>query len=139
MVSTTWKLKRSLLQEECDIEFIWNPYGNNDIKRLNENIDIMGARFWKSDVVELMISKMNPEVTRLITIASEVTKFSTPNKFVREAFECCYSKWSCVVDIEIDWKLDSLKGSHTLPSARAMKSSFEVDVIHGSIAVDKWF
>ncbi|GJX92125.1 RNA recognition motif domain, eukaryote, nucleotide-binding alpha-beta plait domain protein [Tanacetum coccineum] len=128
------------------------------------------------DVLRLQ-SKMNPEVTRSVASASEVTKFAIPKKFVREAFEkllrsklvsntqiksivepmslrdmseeifknvvkefeCCYSQRSFVMDIEIAWKLDRrLQGSHTLPSAIAMKSSFKVDLIRESIAANKW-
>nr|GFA05579.1 hypothetical protein [Tanacetum cinerariifolium] len=80
-------VKKSSLQKECDIEFIRNLDGNKDIICLNENIDIMGSHFWKSDVVELMVSKINPEITRLVATASEVTKFAIPKKLVREAFE----------------------------------------------------
>nr|GEV21836.1 hypothetical protein [Tanacetum cinerariifolium] len=135
------------------------------------------GEFMKYYVVELMVSKMNPEVTRLVAIASEVTKFAIPKEFVREAFkkllgsklvsdtqiksivepmsvsdmreevfknmvksfECCYPQLSFVADIKIGWKLDKrLKGSHTIPSTSAMKSSFEVDVIRESSAARKW-
>ena len=45
------------------------------ILRLDGNMNIMGAHFWKFDVIELMGSKMNQGVMKSFTSASRVTKF----------------------------------------------------------------
>lgn len=67
--------KLFLRQEECDNKFIRNLLDHEDILRLDGNMNIMGAHFWKFDVVELMGSKMNQGVMKSFTSASRVTKF----------------------------------------------------------------
>nr|GEV20456.1 carbamoyl-phosphate synthase B [Tanacetum cinerariifolium] len=130
-------VKKSSLQKECDIEFIRNLDGNKDIICLNENIDIMGSHFWKSDVVELMLVS-DTQIKSIVEPMSVSDMRVEVFKNVVKSFACCYPQWNFVADIEIGWKLDKrLKSIHTIPSASAMKSSFEVDVIRESSAANQ--
>ncbi|GKD96752.1 RNA recognition motif domain, eukaryote, nucleotide-binding alpha-beta plait domain protein [Tanacetum coccineum] len=136
-------VKTSLLQEEYDIELIRR---NLDVTRSVASASEVTKfailkKFVREAFEKLLRSKLvsNTQIKSIVEPMSQRDMSEEIFKNVVKEFECCYSQRSFVMDIEIAWKLDRrLQGSHTLPSAIAMKSSFKVDLIRESIAANKW-
>ncbi|PWA34839.1 carbamoyl-phosphate synthase B [Artemisia annua] len=104
------------------------------------------------DIVAIIVGEMNQKVVRSLTIVLDVTKFATAKKFAREAIEkllgsklVLNTQMKSIVELMLVRNMceEAFQNveNHTVPvpGESAMKGSFEVDVIHESSSVVKWF